>query len=256
MKIMKKVNVLVSIILLSMGIGSCKKSEMSASKTFNVRMTDAPAVYTAVNIDIQGVEIIGNDDKTIMMNTNKKVYNLLNFTNGKDTLLATAALEAANVKQIRLILGPNNTIVVAGISYPLSTPSAEQSGLKLQVNQTLEAGITNSVTIDFDASKSIVEQGNGIYKLKPVLRTIVTATSGSIRGKIAPAGTLALVTATSASNETFTTNANILGDFLLIGIPSGTYSITITPILPLLPSTQANVVVTTGVVTNMGTVNF
>jgi Domain of unknown function (DUF4382) len=253
---MKKMKVLVSIILLGMGIIACKESSPNTSKTLNIRLTDAPAAYTAVNIDVQGVEIVGNDDKTVMMNTNNKVYNLLNFTNGKDTLLATANIEATSVKQIRLILGPNNTIVVGGISYPLSTPSAEQSGLKLQVNQTLEAGITNSVTIDFDANKSIVEQGNGVYKLKPVLRTIVTATSGSIRGKIAPAGTLAVVTATSASSETFSTQVNISGDFLLVGIPAGTYSITVTPVLPLLPSTQANVVVTTGVVTNMATVNF
>jgi hypothetical protein len=32
-----------------------------------------------------------------------------------------------------------------GITYQLSTPSAEQSGLKLQVNQTLLADIQNEI---------------------------------------------------------------------------------------------------------------
>jgi Domain of unknown function (DUF4382) len=254
--IMNKNNVIFSIILLGMSLSSCKESDVTKTKTLNIRMTDAPAMYTAVNIDVQGVEIVGNDGKTILMNTNKKIYNILNFANGKDTLLATAGIEAASVQQIRLILGSNNSIVVGGTNYPLSTPSADQSGLKLLVNQILEPGITNSITIDFDANKSIVEQGNGVYKLKPALRTIVAATSGSISGKITPIGTLAIVTATAANNETFTTNVSAIGDFVLSGIPSGTYSITITPLLPLLPSTQANVVVVTGMVTNMGTVNF
>ncbi|MES2795904.1 MAG: DUF4382 domain-containing protein [Bacteroidota bacterium] len=255
---MRKINVVVGLIGVIFMISSCKKDSDSigTNKTFNVRMTDAPAAYGAVNIDLQSVEIVGDDDKTVVMNVSKGIYNLLDFTNGKDTLIATASLDAESVKQIRLILGSNNTIMVNGVSYPLSTPSAEQSGLKLLVNQTLEAGIANSITVDFDASKSIVEQGNGVYKLKPVLRTFQTAISGSIKGKISPLGTLASVTATSSTNVTYTTTANLLGDFMLVGVPSGMYTITVTPALPLTPFTQTNVVVTTGVVTNIGVVNF
>jgi hypothetical protein len=55
--------------------------------------------------------------------------------------LITDTLEISKVQQIRLILGTRNT-VVDGITYPLSTPSAEQSGLKLQVNQTLQEGVS------------------------------------------------------------------------------------------------------------------
>lgn len=164
----------------------------------NVRMTDAPGPYDAVNIDLQGVELTGNDGAVITMNTSEGIYNLLDFTNGADTLIATGDLEVAVLEQIRLILGPNSTIVVDGVSYPLSTPSAEQSGLKLQVHQTLEAGVMYSILLDFDANKSIVVLGNGSYKLKPVLRTVETAISGAIKGKISPAGTMAVITANSS----------------------------------------------------------
>jgi hypothetical protein len=61
---------------------------------------------------------------------------------------------------------------VDGVSYPLSTPSAEQSGLKLQVNATLEAGVVYTILLDFDANKSIVVTGNNTYKLKPVVSII------------------------------------------------------------------------------------
>jgi hypothetical protein len=42
----------------------------------------------------------------------------------------------------------------------LSTPSAEQSGLKLQVNQTLQKEYNVSYFL-IDANKSIVKLGNG-----------------------------------------------------------------------------------------------
>jgi len=220
-------------------------------------MTDAPGPYSEVNVDVQSVEVIGADGQTVVLNTNAGIYNLLDFTNGADTLIATSTLTSAQVSQIRLILGPNNTVVVGGQTYPLSTPSAEQSGLKLQVNQTLQADIENNILLDFDANTSIVETGNGTYKLKPVLRTVVTAISGNIEGNITPVGTLAMVSATSTStNIVYTSSADITGGFRITGLPPGTYTVTITPLSPLVAVTQANVVVQAGVSTDLGVIAF
>jgi hypothetical protein len=47
-----------------------------------------------------------------------------------------------------------------GITYQLSTPSAEQSGLKLQVNQICRYSKWNPT--DFDANASIVETGSNL----------------------------------------------------------------------------------------------
>jgi hypothetical protein len=191
----------------------------------------------------------------VILNTNDGIYNLLDFTNGADTLIATSTLSDSNVSQIRLILGSNNTVVLDGVTYPLSTPSAEQSGLKLLVNQTLYADIDNSILLDFDANASIIETGNGTFKLKPVLRPVLTAISGNITGSITPVGTLAMVTVISTSTLlVYTSNVDAEGNFKVIGLPPGTYSVTITPILPWLPVTQTNVVVTAGVNTSIGVV--
>ena len=216
-------------------------------------MTDTPSLYDKLLIDLQGVEVIGSAGQTVILNVKKGIYNLLDFSNGVSKLIATDTLSISTVEQIRLILGTNNSVVVNSISYPLSTPSAEQTGLKLQVHQTLEKGILYSILLDFDANKSIVNIGNGGYKLKPVIRTVETAISGSIKGSISPIG-LAVVSVVSSTDPTlsFLTNVNAEGSFMVIGLAPGTYNLTITPALPLLPVVKSNIVVTAGIATDIG----
>lgn len=233
-------------------LNSCNNDNPKSSYPYSVRMTDAPGPYEAVFVDIQGVEITGSGGETVSLNVNKGIYNLLDFSNGVDTLIATDTLEIAKVEQIRLILGTNNTILLDNVIYPLSTPSADQTGLKLQVHQTLQEGVLYNVLLDFDANKSIVKLGNGTYKLKPVLRTIETATSGAIKGKITPVGTLAVVEATSG--ESYSTNVNTEGNFLVMGLPAGSYTVIITPASPFLPITVSNIIIENGVTTDIGTI--
>ena len=251
---MKKIILMLTVIVSAFTFNSCNSDTSSKNYPYNVRLTDAPGPYEEVNIDLQAVEVTGDNGETVMLNTTAGIYNLLDFSNGLSTLIATSTLNDAQVGQIRLILGSNNTVVVDGVSYPLSTPSAEQSGLKLQVNQTLQADIQNEILIDFDANVSVIQTGNGTYKLKPVLRTIVTAVSGNIKGSITPVGTLATVSATSTANVVYSSNVNELGQFQISGLPPGTYTFTVTPLLPLLPVTQLNVVVVAGVSTNLGVI--
>jgi len=251
---MKKVNFLfLGALIVSLSLLSCSKSNNSGAKSsLSVKMTDAPGPYNAVNIDLIGVEVTGTNNSAVRLNVNNRMYNLLNFSNGKDTLIGTGTLDVGTVEQIRLILGPNSTVVVNNVSYPLSTPSAEQSGLKLQVHQTLVGGVAYSILLDFDANQSIVDMGNGTYKLKPVVRTIDAAISGTIKGKIAPIGTLVVVTATSGL-VSFSANVSATGDFLFMGLPAGTYTVTATPVLPKVAIVKTSVVVTTGVATDAGT---
>lgn len=254
---MKKLFLIPFMIAFAISLNSCSSDNSSAGNyPYKVRMTDDPGPYSEVNVDIRSVQVIGDGGQTVTLNTNAGIYNLLDFTNGADTLIASSTLIDSRVNQIRLILGANNTIVLDGVTYPLTTPSAEQSGLKLQVNQTLVADIDNSILLDFDANSSIVQTGNGTFKLKPVLRTVVTAISGNIEGSITPAGTLAMVTAVSATNMQYNSNVDFNGDFKIIGLPPGTYTLTITPLFPLLPVVQTDVVVQAGASTNIGVVVF
>ncbi|MBP6732598.1 MAG: DUF4382 domain-containing protein [Chitinophagales bacterium] len=254
---MKKIKYLAVAATLFFAISACNKDDKKTAgmSHLNVRMTDAPGQYDAVLIDVQQVEVTGSGGGAVMLNTQAGIYDLLALSNGVDTLLAAGDLAAGEVSQIRLILGPNNSVIVNGVSHPLSTPSAQQSGLKVQVHKTFEPGVTYAVLLDFDANQSIVEQGNGNYSLKPVIRTIEVALNGAIRGSITPIGALVAVTATS-NGVSYSSATNANGEFLLSGLPAGTYDVTLTPAFPSLPITVSGVVVTTGTTSNIGVVAF
>jgi hypothetical protein len=253
---MKKIMHALFLSLFVLFIASCDKDNNSDKAQLSVLMTDAPAVYDAVLIDLQRVEVTGDGGGDVVLNTNSDIYNLLDLTNGVNTLIATGDMEPGTISQIRLILGPNNSVVVNGVSHPLSTPSAEQSGLKLQVHQTFEPGVSYAIMLDFDANQSIVEKGNGEYQLKPVIRTIDMALSGSIKGSITPVGTIATITVTSDVLHYYSTVSNSKGDFLVAGLPAGTYDVKVTPALPLLPVTVKGKTVVVGATTNIGIITL
>lgn len=169
---MKTKHVMLSIILFVCAITffSCSKDNNSGTSNLQVKLTDAPAAYDQVNVDIREVKVNFRDDSTgwISLNTNAKVYNLLRLQNGVDTLLATGTVQTGIVKEIRLILGSNNTVVVGGVSYPLTIPSGSESGLKIKVGKNINAGLATLI-VDFDAALSINLEPGG-YKLRPVLR--------------------------------------------------------------------------------------
>ena len=248
---MKKITYVLFACLVLIGIASCSKKTESAH--LSVQMTDAPANYDAVTIDLQSVEVISDTQGAVTLNTTAGIYNLLDLSNGISRLIATGDLNVGTVSQIRLILGTNNSVTIAGVVHPLSTPSASQSGLKLQVHQTFVAGVSYSILLDFDANQSIVIQGDGSYQLKPVIRTIDTAVTGSITGSVTPVGAIATVSAVS-NGITYSSVTNASGAFLVAGLPAGTYTITVTPALPKLPVTLTGKVVVIGVSTNVGIV--
>lgn len=247
--ILKKIMFVLFVSLQIIFISSCNND--TSKSHLSVSMTDAPGNYDAVMVDVQSVEVIGSNGNTITLNTHNRIYNLLNFSNGVDTLLATGDLDPGTISQIRLVLGANNSVTKNGVVYPLSTPSAMQSGLKLAVNQTFAPGITYTILLDFDASQSIVVTGNGTYQLKPVIRTIETAINGSIKGSISVTGAIVIVEATS-NGITYSSITNMNGQFLIAGLPAGTYNVTVTPVLPLLPVTKTGIAVTLGASTNVG----
>ena len=57
-----------------------------------VRLTDSYRKFNAVNIDVQRVEVIDNGGNTVILHTNSGNYNLLDFTNGLNILIARGEL--------------------------------------------------------------------------------------------------------------------------------------------------------------------
>ena len=151
---------------------ACSKDDNST--TLRVRMTDAPAAFDAVNVDLEEVRVKYRDGGDSLsgwttLSTAAGIYDLLGLTAGVDTLIASGVIPSNSVKEIRLVLGSDNTIVVGGVTFPLTIPSGGESGLKIKVNKSL-SGPLDSLLIDFDAALSVHQNGSGDYILQPVLK--------------------------------------------------------------------------------------
>lgn len=158
-----------SVSALSLVAIACKK-ESGGNTTLRIRMTDAPTALEEVNVDLQQVNIKFEKDSSswVAMQTKAGVYNLRGLQNGLDTLIAQGTYPYGKVKEIRLVLGSNNSVKEGGQIYPLTIPSGSESGLKIKVNKSLSTSL-DSLLIDFDAALSIKQEAEG-YKLRPVVK--------------------------------------------------------------------------------------
>jgi Domain of unknown function (DUF4382) len=186
---------ILSLVAVGALLAACGSSTTGNTATMNVRLVDAPSSgFQEVNVDVRTVEING-DGGWIVLGTPNRVVNLLALTGGvAETLVDGATLPAGHYGQMRLVLGPDNTVkLLDGAIEPLKVPSGQQSGVKLTVNFDVQAGTTADVFIDFDAHKSVFvhEAGNsGKYLLRPTVRAYDKMMTGSISGTFTVAGSL------------------------------------------------------------------
>lgn len=235
---------------------ACDSSEEGNAR-IEVWLTDAPGDFDEVNVEVVGVEINSGEDEQNgwrSVETKAGVYNLLELTNGLDTLLGAVEIPAGRIAQIRLKLGSKNTLKIDDETYPLTTPSAQQSGLKLRLNETFTAGVTYKILLDFDVARSIVSRGNGGYSLKPVIRSIAEATSGAIKGSVEPKEAHPAIYAIANQDTVGTTFTDSTGQFLLRGIPAGSYRVVFAPAEGYQKKETSDVAVSTGAVTDLGEV--
>ena len=258
---MKLLNFLFLSALTMISFSACSDEE-SGNARIVVRLIDAPAEYQEVNVDIQAIEVNTSEDGDNsgwmeLDNTNPGVYNLLDLTNGLSVVLADTEIPAGYVSQIRLILGEDNTLKMDDQVHDLSTPSAQQSGLKIQLKTTLSAGITYEVYLDFDAARSVVEAGNsGKYNLKPVIRAFAEAQDGAISGMVLPLEASPAVYAIQGSDTINSTYTDDNGEFTLRGLEAGSYKVGIDPVAGYQQQSVEDVQVEIGAVTDIGTVQL
>lgn len=243
---------------------SCSKNENSSSSDkahLKVYLTDDPAGYDKVVIDVRDVQINVTNDSTggwqSLSTVAAGAYDLLTLANDHDTLLAKSDIPTGTIHQMRLILGTNNYVVVNGQQIPLQTPSAQQSGLKLNIQQAVASGILYTITLDFDALKSIVKTGNNKYMLKPVIRTVFNAVGGSIKGVVLPDTLTTSIFAIQGVDTVASTFTGLNGGYLIKGLAAGSYNLRFVPNDTTFFSESRNgVAVTLGNVTVVDTIHL
>lgn len=225
-----------------------------AMGTLTVSMTDAPACgYDHVWVTVKSVRVhkssmAGDGDsgwsEVPVDAPNGRRIDLLDLRNGVQTELGTTALPAGTYTQMRLVLAENagNNPPFANAVFPtggqeraLDTPSAQQSGIKLNVNVTVPEGQEAHVLLDFDACRSIVKAGNsGKYNLKPVIdvTTLLQDAGLRIHGVLSiPPGELAATSVSVQASGPVVVKATTPrddGSFTLYPVPAGTYDLVVT----------------------------
>jgi major membrane immunogen (membrane-anchored lipoprotein) len=242
---------------------ACSKDDNGGKARIQVALTDDPGDFKAVYIDVQEVNVNykDNDDNgwQALSGMKKGRYNLLDLVNDKDTVLADAEIASGTIKEIRLVLGDDNWVVTnAGDSIKLQTPSGQSSGVKLKINMAVSEGIQYKLLLDFDVAKSIHEAGSaGKYILKPVIRTVLEAQGGSIKGVVLPAVLPSAVLVLKGTDTVASTYSGVGGAYLLKGIAAGTYALHYISVdSTLQPSVKQSVVVETGKVTTLDTLTL
>ena len=217
--------------------------------SLRVALTDAPGCgYDAVNVTVQKVRVhqsssAGDNDggwSEIVLAPALRV-DLLSLTNGVLAELGETPLPAGRYTQLRLVLAANsaaaplaNSVVpTGGAETALDTPSAAQSGLKLNVDIDVPADKRADIILDFDACKSVVKRGNsGAYNLKPVISVIPRLSDAGLRivGHVAPAAAASGVSVSAQQDgvPVKATVADATGLFVLYPVPAGSVDLLIT----------------------------
>jgi hypothetical protein len=176
------------------------------------------------------------------------------------TLGSTTEIQPGTFQQIRIILAANNATISGNkcgstancvmmssgpsTPQPLMLSSEAQTGIKIPAGQlaggafTVAAGETKDLDIDINACESIVAQGNGSFRLKPVLRAgEVALTSTSINGKVVDSATNQPISGGTAivaleqkdsngiDRVIMETLADSTGAFVFCPVPAGTYDV-------------------------------
>ncbi|UOQ98120.1 DUF4382 domain-containing protein [Hymenobacter sp. 5317J-9] len=262
-----------------LGLASCSKDSDGNTSKLEVRLMDAPGDFRSVVLDVRQIEVHLKEEKDPdgwkTLGFTPQAVNVLEYVNGRSALLVSEDFAPGDLKEIRLILGPDSYVIgTDGQRYDLKTPSGQTSGVKLKLDKaSLRERQTYQLLLDFDVAKSIVERGNWRpgndkkerYLLKPVIRVVAQDLRAGIRGTVTPAAARPQVLAirsTILGPDTVSTSADASGAYQLTDLAAGTYRV------EFFPSTTApvgqptyrtavrtGVVVTNDQITDLGAVS-
>jgi hypothetical protein len=229
------------------GGGGGDGGSASGQGTMRFAMTDAPGCgldhvwVTVEKVSVNQSATASDTDAgwTDLTLSPARRIDLLTLSNGVLEELGTVPLAAGHYSQVRLVLAANaaganppaNAVQpTGGVVTALSTPSGQQSGLKLQVNADVASGQMADLVLDFDACRSVVKAGNsGQYLLKPVISVVPRVVTG-IQGVVTSTLTLSSTTISAQQNGAVvrSTMPDSSGNFAIPFLAAGTYTLVIT----------------------------
>jgi putative lipoprotein len=194
---------LVILSMVAMSLSACAGQTSAKTGTMQVYVTDAPPKgVTAIEIKASNVEahLAGAaDDQWVSLLKDPPTFDLVKAT-GVNVLLGTSDVAAGKYTQVRLDI-TDVTVTLNGTQVKATVPSDK---LKLVGEITVEEGKQTPISLDFDAEKSIVLEGQNKVSLKPVVKLIVAKPGESLA---TPTSTPTTTTQTSTPTTTQTSTA-------------------------------------------------
>jgi len=243
---------------------SCSNDNTAGTTgTISLKLTDAPMHYdqfTSASVTIDKVEI-GNSQNAnsfMTLTTTPMTYNLLELVNGMTSDMANAEIPTGNYDLMRLYISSTEMNMLNSDSFTYNMNQEGYSGSGMMQNGmmlnnqnrsidiplnhplTISEGSMSEFLLDIDVDQSFILEGvnynNNMmmnmsgFTFKPTMRFVDMATSGTINGTVQDAhGNLPNATVSLMQNgELYTsTHSNANGNYALIGIPEGAYTIKI-----------------------------
>lgn len=240
---------------------ACSKESSSVNgpvpagkQSASIYLTDGPGFFDKVLIDVRSVQVKvdtcahkdnsgwhedgngrhdddndKNDACTVWdtLNVTPGVYDLLTLRNGSDTLFANGILPAGKIIQIKIKLGPDNSLVKDSVSYPLNLPRNLDSTIIVKLKgdewDEFETGHVR-LWLDFDCSRSVVRVRDNEFFLNPFIRVFTIKTTGSVAGHVSPKDAFPVITVYNGADSSYAL-PDKSGDFKLRGLNAGTYSV-------------------------------
>jgi len=265
---MKSVRIL-SLAVVALVAFSCDKDDDNNNNnngtnatTFKVRMTDAPGNFSAMNLNITKVDAMVDGEWVNLSNTSQNV-SVLELTNGDEEIVANDnTAETGHYTQLRFTIGAGNTIMINDESgqntFDVNMAVGASSEVIVAIDENIESGDDGSVLIDFNVANSITS-ALGAYWMNPAMAWIEDENTG-VRGDVNGASQAA-ITFTGQNGDTYRSFIDGDGKFMIRGMENGSYTLMIQGMhdgqntMDEMES-QENVVVSSGQITNMGSITF
>jgi len=214
------------------------QSTLEKPHSISVYLTDHQTpVFDSVFIDIQKLEVKLEDDSLpsggwVALHVRAGVYNILKFRNGLDTLFGTGTLPNGRIRKIKLTLGIQNSVMKDGQTFPLEVKQNDHEIIANIESENFEITAQGTILfwIDFDAGRSIQMDNSGSgnnngYRLKSHIKIFTHSRSGRIEGKVLPAAADPVVQVISGVDTATAIPDFDDGEFKVVGLNAGTYSI-------------------------------
>lgn len=278
---------------LMLTFASCQKSDVQTDdilpnqNKISVYLTDGPGYFDSIFVNIQSVAVKidtteqwwgkgngfgfhnwwhnwGNQDQKDhgafwdTLQITPGVYNLLDFANGADTLLASSVVPKGRIIAFKLTLGESgNSLSKNGVSYPLKLVPGWNTVFVRVYGENFQS-VTNNhykIWLDFDAGRSVIKVHDGLFYLRPFIRAYAVSNTGAVTGTVKPKDALPVISVFNESDTLYAIPGKN-GMYMVKGLPEGTYSVFINPSNSYQDTTITGITVTAGKTTQAGSVTL